>query len=78
MHYVNTIIRDMDYIESIDDVFNTLIKNLHECNGDLTQVTRIVKETKSILIDMYAASPINTMYLTELIEPKTFIVCERI
>ncbi len=62
----------MDYVETIHDVFNSLLKNIHECNGDLTQVTRIVKETQSILIDMYAASPINTMYLTELIEPKIF------
>ena len=62
----------MDYIESIHDVFNSLIQKIHECDGDMTQVTRIVKETRSVVIDMYAASPINTMYLTELIEPKLF------
>ena len=63
----------MDYIESIDDVFNSLIRQVHECNGDITKVTRVIKETQSIVIDMYAASPINTMYLTELIEPKSFM-----
>ena len=62
----------MDYVESIDDVFKSLLTNIQECNGDLIQITHMVKETQSILIDMYAASPINTMYLTELIEPKTF------